>query len=203
MLDRTRMFTRGALGALLITTATAVALAVTPAVAWAGSYVVSACGAAPGGVNNSWGAIANHGNVTAYGTACAPISGGLIARAAANNSSVPNGASASWTVTRPNPETVITGVELSGEIYRLGGDAFNTWAVGLSDNTGAFLWGDASSSFLHVGTSSGAYIPIGVDGRISLTMGVRCVNAAGCSTASGGDATQNYSRAEPRSTAPE
>ena len=60
----------------------------------------------------------NHGNVTAYANPCAPISGGLIARAAANNSSVPANAAAAWTVTRPNAETVITGVELSAEIYR-------------------------------------------------------------------------------------
>jgi hypothetical protein len=195
MLERNTTPRRAAIAAT-IAAALALTLSATATPdALAGSYVVTACGAAPGGVNNSWAPSANHANVTAYTNACAPISGGLIARAAANGSSVPANAASSWTFTRPNAETVITGLDLSAEIYRYGGDSFNSWGAGLSDDAGAFLWGDTSSGYLHVGTNSGAYIPIGVNNRISIQLGVRCANGAGCTTASSGDATQNYSRA--------
>ena len=111
----------------------------------AGTYVVSACGAAPGGVNNSWSPYASHANVTAYGTPCAPISGGLIARAAANGQSAPGNAVAGWTFTRPSAETLITGVDVSAELYRLGGDASNFWGVGVFDDTGSYLWGGGAT----------------------------------------------------------
>ncbi len=182
---------RAAAGAVL---ALALVLLMAP-FADAGSYVVSACGAAPGGANNSWTPGASHGNLTAYSNPCAPISGGLIARAAANGASVPANSVATWSFVRPNAETVITGLELSGEIYRLGGDAFDTWGAGLYDNTGGYLWGGTAASYLHLGTGSGAYVPIGVDSRTALHMGVRCANGGGCTTASSGDQSQNYARA--------
>lgn len=172
-----------------------VTLALTAAPALAGTYVVTACGAAPGGVNNSWAPYANHANVTAYGTPCAPISGGLIARAAANGQSAPVNAVAGWTFTRPSAETLITNVDISAELYRTGGDAFNLWTVGLYDNTGTFLWGGGATSYYHSGTGSGAYLPVAVNNRTSISVGVGCANGGGCTTASSGDPEQNYSRA--------
>ena len=181
----TAFASRAATMSLCIALMLAFLAAITPD-ALAGTYVVTACGAAPGGVNNSWVAHSNHGNVTTYATPCAPVSGGLIARAAANASSVPSGTYATWNFNSPNASTVITGVDVSAEIFRLGGDAFNNWGVGLYDETGGYLWGGAGAGYLHVGTQSGSYIPIGVNNRAAIAIGALCLNGGGCSTASSG-----------------
>ena len=116
---------------------------------------------------------ASHRNVTAYGTPCAPISGGLIARAAANSQSTPANADRRLDVHAAERRDAHHQPSTSPpRSIRLGGDAFNFWGVGLYDDTGAYLWGGGATSYYHVGTGSGAYVPMRRQQPHAISVGV-------------------------------
>ena len=156
----------------------------------AGSYVVSACLAAPHGENNAWSASAWSAHVTAYASTCDNITAsGLTARTSVEGAgtTAPFLDNATWTFDAP-AGAVVTQAELSAFIYRYGGAGgpSEAWATGLSDETGGYLWGNAGSTGLWSGTSPGSYITIPVPSRTHLQFGVVCGNLGGCTTASTG-----------------
>ena len=185
-------------GRLRATTAPLFALALITALvalgaatAHAGSYVVSTCLAAPNGENNAWTAAATSSHVTAYGSACDNITAsGLTARTSVDpaGTTAPFLDNATWTFDAP-AGAVITQAELSAFAYRYGsgsGFAPESWATGLSDETGGYIWGSGGSAPMWTGTSPGNYITVPVPNRTHLQFGVVCGNLGGCLTASTG-----------------
>ncbi len=180
--------TAAALLALVLITSLAT---LAPATAHAGSYVVSTCLAAPNGENNAWTPSASSGHVTAYGSACDNITAsGLTARTAVDpgGTTAPFLDNATWTFDAP-AGSVITQAELSAFAYRYGsgsGFAPESWATGLSDETGGYIWGSGGLAPMWTGTSPGSYITVPVPSRTHLQFGVVCGNLGGCLTASTG-----------------
>ncbi|HEY5144441.1 MAG TPA: hypothetical protein VII98_13160, partial [Solirubrobacteraceae bacterium] len=181
-----------ATAAALITVALVASIAVLEAAdANAGSYVVSTCLAAPNGENNAWTPSASSAHVTAYGSACDNITAsGLTARTAVDppGTTAPFLDNATWTFDAP-AGSVITQAELSAFAYRFGSGASfapESWATGLSDETGGYIWGSGGLTPMWTGTSPGSYITVPVPSRTHLQFGVVCGNLGGCLTASTG-----------------
>lgn len=108
--------------------ATAIVAAVLPAAASAGTFDVTACGAAPGNVNHSWTAT-NTSPATLQTTSVCPPSGpygGLAATDVLQSAGAPDGASALWTFTAP-PGTTITRFRYDRFVGKSGDD---DWIVG-------------------------------------------------------------------------
>ena len=168
-------------------------LALAPIAAHAGSYQVSSCDYA-GGAQNAWTADSNHAKMPAF-SAC-PSNGdwarGVIARNAVPASGsllVPYSAAARQWFTSP-PDTGITNVRFSGQIFRAVGQR---WSVGLSNGSQILAGASASNTNGWSWTTTDA--DVAVPGNRTVYWEAACYETAGCDTKSTGDPASHYVRA--------
>lgn len=178
---------------LALTSAALASLALAPITAHAGSYQVSSCDYA-GGAQNAWTADSNHAKMPAF-SAC-PSNGdwarGIIARNAVPASGsllVPYSAAARQWFTSP-PDTGITNVRFSGQIFRAVGQR---WSVGLSNGSQILAGASASNTNGWSWTTTDA--DVAVPGNRTVYWEAACYETAGCDTKSTGDPASHYVRA--------
>ena len=169
--------------------ATSFALAaLVPSAARAGTYEVRACDAA-NGVNNSWAAESNNGQLTAYNEC--PSGGnksrGMVARTTVGGSGVPPGSWARLIFHAPGGTTIV-GVRAGYRYYRGG---YTGYEAALSDGT-QVLAGCSSFQAPCDSSSSDQWIP--VQNRGVIYSNVFCARTP-CPTSSTGDPNNGYVQA--------
>jgi hypothetical protein len=154
--------------------AIALALAVPPAPARAGTYPVVACADASGSVNNSWSPSNNAPTKLEIGDSCSPTDsyGGLYAQ---DRLAVPNassGSAAMWTFNAPTG-TSITALSYSRWLYKEDDDDWRPAAIadGLVLETCTITYPAVRCS---AGSQAGSRISFSVANAQLLTVGVAC-----------------------------